>query len=933
MQHYDIIRMIGKGGMGEVYLAYDPICSRKVALKRIREDLSDNELLKKRFLREAKIAADLVHPGVVPVFTICSDSDLVYYTMPYIEGYTLKSLLKSVWQCDSLPKDLAEQTSVGTFLSIFHKICSTIEYVHSRGILHRDLKPDNILLGLFSEVVILDWGAALSKEMKEDVLLDLDIPMPGSMFSNMTVPGKIVGTPDYMAPERLRGAPASESTDIYALGVILYQMLTLSFPYRNKKGKKIHVPNHIISPEEVAPHREIPSFLSQVVMRALATDPKERYTSVQALKADIEQHLQGSPQWTPKIALHTQDAECWKFHESILLSKYFPMLEVSPALWYSLAISKIESFSEVRLEYTLLRKGLEGGFGILLPPSENVDHGDFYRGYGFWLHIKKNVLSVSLVRNGLEIQKTSGNIDVNQEKFFIAFEKQNHRLSLNIDHTVWMIHMDYLPGRGGRIGVIIQDITDVCGNIVVLESSGALHVSCLAVPDAFLNEKLYDRAITFYRRIVESFPGRKEGYEAQFRIGIAVLEKAAEEGDQEGFSQALREFSVLHDSVAAPLEYLGKALVYQRLEEYNEEVKSLLLALKRYGQRPEISRVRDHVVDRLHEALYSNHRVSLVFMLLALHVAPESINSSEEEHFLKNLQGKIHDTLFCSLDISPIDFRSSKMELLLSYWSGFTPFLPGLFQRSWDLKDYRALADIFYTAADLGEREFIDVYGNTLRENIQATTFTEDIVEIFPHQLIHFLSALDAIFLHAPVEKIFSDVDILDPVLIIYLFNLFAKDVLIHGKGEQILDAIQVLETYVSPQQRHTYLLPYEILAYLWMKEGKKVHELLSAHYDESFWIEDSHWAFVLYGYWLALTEESSLAYLHLSGCREDHVAPRALIGLFCSPLGICENQWSYQERRNLLLQKFIFFHCLGDDVERDNCRVAYDLLVKERLL
>lgn len=291
MQHYDIIRMIGKGGMGEVYLAYDPVCSRKVALKRIREDLSDNELLKKRFLREAKIAADLVHPGVVPVFTICSDSDLVYYTMPYIEGYTLKSLLKSVWQCDSLPKDLAEQTSVGTFLSIFHKICSTIEYVHSRGILHRDLKPDNILLGLFSEVVILDWGAALSKEMKEDFLLDLDIPMPGSMFSNMTVPGKIVGTPDYMAPERLRGAPASESTDIYALGVILYQMLTLSFPYRNKKGKKISIPNHIISPEEAAPHREIPSFLSQVVMRALATDPKERYPSVQALKADIEQQF------------------------------------------------------------------------------------------------------------------------------------------------------------------------------------------------------------------------------------------------------------------------------------------------------------------------------------------------------------------------------------------------------------------------------------------------------------------------------------------------------------------------------------------------------------------------------------------------------------------------------------------------------------------
>ena len=118
MQRYDIIRMIGKGGMGEVYLAYDSICSRKIALKRIREDLSSHVLLKKRFLREAKIAADLVHPGIVPVFTICSDRDPVYYTMPYIEGYTLKSLLKKAWGDDPLSEELAEQTSVENLLSI-----------------------------------------------------------------------------------------------------------------------------------------------------------------------------------------------------------------------------------------------------------------------------------------------------------------------------------------------------------------------------------------------------------------------------------------------------------------------------------------------------------------------------------------------------------------------------------------------------------------------------------------------------------------------------------------------------------------------------------------------------------------------------------------------------------------------------------------------
>lgn len=121
MQRYELIRLIGKGGMGEVYLAHDKACSRRVALKRIREDLSGNALLRKRFLREAKIAADLIHPGIVPVYSICSDGEAVYYTMPYIEGFSLKSLLKSVWQKEVLSKELEEKTSVKSFLPILIK--------------------------------------------------------------------------------------------------------------------------------------------------------------------------------------------------------------------------------------------------------------------------------------------------------------------------------------------------------------------------------------------------------------------------------------------------------------------------------------------------------------------------------------------------------------------------------------------------------------------------------------------------------------------------------------------------------------------------------------------------------------------------------------------------------------------------------------------
>lgn len=909
MQRYEKIRMIGKGGMGEVYLVYDPLCSRKVALKCIRKDLSQNPILKQRFLREAKIAADLVHPGVVSVFSICSDQDPVYYTMPYIEGYTLKNLFKSVWQKETLSKELAEKTSIQAFLSIFHKICSTIEYVHAKGILHRDLKPDNILLGIFNQVVILDWGAAvaLSENTVEE---DVDSYPRVRAFASMTVPGKIVGTPDYMPPERLKGGLASERTEVYALGVILYQMLTLSFPFRRKKGKRIEgIP--ILLPEEVAPYRNIPGALSQVVMRALAEDPSQRYASVSELKQDIDQHLQGEPKWSSITTLSLNHADNWKWREWILLSKYFPMLEVSPASWYGLFISNVESCSDVRLEYSVSRTVLEEGFGVLLTPSREVETGAFHRGFGFWLHIRDNILSVSLVRNGLEMQRTEHVLSA-ATRYIIALEKYAYRLSLIVEERELLTHMDYVPSRGGRVGIITRDITGISEHIRMLESGGALKVSCLEIPDAFLCEQLYDQAEVFYQRICKSFPDRKEGEEAQFRLGITLLKKAEIAGDRQAYFRAFDAFSVLHCSSLAPLEYLGKALVYQKLGEYEEEIKSLLLALRRYSQHPDIERLKDYVVYRFRETFHRQYPEFLLFLWLVLQCSPESILPKEEEKVLAVLQDKINNSLFCFLDMASLDFRSSKMELLLSYWSGFSPALPGLFQRALDLNDYRGIADIFYVAADLHDFDFLTTYEEKFRCYLSDKVIPASVLEISSETIFTFISCLQAVVRGAG-EQALKEAETLPFVLRVYVFDIFAKFFLCEGVGDTFYQTLLSLSHSAPTKVRDEYLIPYQIQACLWLKDAEKARDLLQT-YPEGCWLNDKHPIFFLFGCWLVLSEKDPiLAQAHFAGCRDDEISVHGLLAAMLNRGASLEKRISFLERERLQQQQRLFEYCGRD--------------------
>ena len=204
---YQVLSSIGKGGMGEVFLAYDTLCGRRIALKRIRPDLLDFKQINYRFLKEAHITCQLTHPSIIPIYAIHKEGKEVYYTMPFVQGETLKEILKKTKaQVRKGEKLDYIGSSIPALMRIFVSISQAVAYAHSKDVLHRDLKPENIIVGPYGEVLILDWGLAkLVRQPEENALEE---PKGHSSLSGLTLVGKIVGTVSYMAPERAQGPHA-----------------------------------------------------------------------------------------------------------------------------------------------------------------------------------------------------------------------------------------------------------------------------------------------------------------------------------------------------------------------------------------------------------------------------------------------------------------------------------------------------------------------------------------------------------------------------------------------------------------------------------------------------------------------------------------------------------------------------------------------------
>jgi tetratricopeptide (TPR) repeat protein/tRNA A-37 threonylcarbamoyl transferase component Bud32 len=298
---YRPVRFHARGGLGEVFVALDEEVHREVALKRMQpRHAADPEVLR-RFLREAEITAQLEHPGIVPVYGVVRDADgQPCYAMRFIQGDSLDEAIQDFHQADKGERDpSARSLALRQLLQRFITVCNTIAYAHSRGVLHRDLKPGNIMLGKYGETLVVDWGLARTFERSAPERADgEEILAPAAGTKEQTQLGQAQGTPAYMSPEQAAGRwdVIGPATDIYSLGATLYALLTGQPPFRG--GSPTEVMQQVQRGAVVPPRKvkkEVPAALEAVCLKAMALKPEDRYLTAQDLAADIEPWLADEP--------------------------------------------------------------------------------------------------------------------------------------------------------------------------------------------------------------------------------------------------------------------------------------------------------------------------------------------------------------------------------------------------------------------------------------------------------------------------------------------------------------------------------------------------------------------------------------------------------------------------------------------------------------
>lgn len=924
---YQLLRLIGQGGMGEVFLAYDTACGRRIALKKIRQDLVGHKQLYDRFLKEAYITSQLTHPSIIPIYTIHRDAELVYYTMPFVGGATLKELLRKAHLRERRGLPLPSFATIPAFMRIFHSVCNAVAYAHSHRVLHRDLKPENIIIGEYGQVHILDWGLAkLLEAERTEPLEELSEGLANPLVTRL---GKVVGTISYMAPERALGHPATVQSDIYSLGVILYQLLTLRLPFHRKslqefRSQPYSEPWYDLA--ELVPYRDVPRALARMAERCLAAKPEERYQQLSELLNDLESYVEGRSEWILATELQLEKKDDWEFQEHVLLPAPTAIAPGGPGVrWVTLMVSKASFTGNTRVEVKLRFGPTAKGLGLMLCIPEAAERLHINDGYCLWMAAERG-RPTRLLRSYVELISRPDIALERDRTYVIRLEKIANNLHVYLDGQLLFSFISHLPLAGTHVGLLSEEGDFALEWMRVYVSSLNITVNCLAVPDAFLAHKQYGAALSEYRRIAYSFPGRTEGREALFSAGITLLEQARSSSDPSVsrtlFEEALEEFEKQRHTPGAPLEYAGKALVYRALGEWEEEAKCYELAMRRYRGHPLLPRLYEQLIYRVHESSKSHRKAAYQLLLVSIRFLPKELLPGGLQQLFEALQAEWEPLDF----LLPVAVEQEEpsaahplFALQLAFWLAHPYVIDELCRQSMEERPascWQLLFNGLLALIELGSRSLA---AQLLAETEGRAVWPTDRPWLLP--LLRLLltkgerSAAQVVASYGSclVAPLPAELLACYPLLMRYLFQQEAFEEALELSSLLLDYPLSYLERQQVDQKR---LWPLFALG-RWHQAGQILHsyplELLS-HESTPF-----HF---LYGCWLLMTEGMEMADIHFHGIVE-LAYPRSWTLMAhqrqrqqreeMSRVSEGSPQTFLWERRQLWQQLILFYRCAGD--------------------
>jgi eukaryotic-like serine/threonine-protein kinase len=290
------LKFVARGGLGTVYVGKDVLLNRQVALKFMHPERASEAVGRQYFELEAEVTGRLEHPGVIPLYGAGeSDAGVPYYAMRYIDGQTLDARLRE-FHAQRLQRGKRDNVQFRSMLQAFISICQTIAYAHNRGIVHRDIKPDNVMLGRYGETIVVDWGLAVPVTREARFRVSGEKTLLPQTGSGSRLSDHAAGTPAYMSPEQASNLAAAPASDIYSLGATLFKLLTGVPPITGDSLPEIR--SKILAgkfPKPTALNNTLDSALEGICLKAMSLQPQDRYSTALDLAKDVERYLADEP--------------------------------------------------------------------------------------------------------------------------------------------------------------------------------------------------------------------------------------------------------------------------------------------------------------------------------------------------------------------------------------------------------------------------------------------------------------------------------------------------------------------------------------------------------------------------------------------------------------------------------------------------------------